>query len=104
MPDDWFIETLQSNSRCSYRNTSTPLREFHFTVGGDSFAPTALASMLAKYHPRTFHAIAQRVLDQASANTQTNGGYPLDAKRFREAIEATARKLDLPEELWWRCR
>ena len=104
MPDDWFIETLQSNTRCSYRNTSTPLREFHFTVGGDSFAPTALASMLAKYLRERFMQSFNEFWIKHLPTLKPTAGYPLDAKRFREAIEATARKLDLPEELWWRCR
>lgn len=104
MPNEWFVETKQSNTRCSYRNTSAPRRDFHFTVGGDSFGPTALASMLAKYLRerlmQSFNAFWQEHLP----NIRPTAGYPLDAKRFRTEIEATAQKLQLPESAWWRCR
>ncbi len=104
MPDEWFVETKQTNARCSYRNTTMPQRDFHFTVGGDSFGPTALASMLAKYLRerlmQSFNAFWQRHLP----NLRPTAGYPLDAKRFRAEIESTAAKLQLPESVWWRCR
>ena len=29
-------------------------------------------------------------------------GYPLDASRFRQAIDQLARDLDLHPDLWWR--
>lgn len=104
MPDNWFIETLQSPTRCSYRNTTSPLREFHFTVGGDSFAPTALASMLAKYlRERLMHSFNEFWRSHVPGIKAT-AGYPLDAKRFREAIEPVAQELELDESMWWRCR
>ena len=104
MPDEWFIETLQSPTRCSYRNTAGPRRDFHFTVGGDSFAPTALASMLAKYlRERLMHSVND-FWKQHVPDIKPTAGYPLDAKRFRSEIEAAAKRLDLPEACWWRCK
>ncbi len=104
MPDEWFIETAQSTTRCSYRNTSGPRRDFHFTVGGDNFAPTALASMLAKYmRERLMHSI-NHFWKQHVPDLKPTAGYPLDAKRFRYEIEATAKRLELPEASWWRSR
>jgi len=104
MPDEWFIETAQSTTRCSYRNTAGPRRDFHFTVGGDSFAPTALASMLAKYlRERLMHSI-NHFWKQHVPHLKPTAGYPLDAKRFRNEIEAAAKRLELPEACWWRCR
>lgn len=103
-PDEWFIETNQSTTRCSYRNTSSPQRDFHFTVGGDSFAPTALASMLAKYLRerlmQSFNAFWQKQVPTLSPTA----GYPVDAKRFRKEIESVADKLQLPVSTWWRSR
>ena len=104
LPNEWFAELLQSKTCVSYRNTRSPRRDFHFTVGGDSFGPTALASMLAKYLRerlmQSFNAFWQLQLP----NLRPTAGYPLDAKRFREAIESTALALQLPERVWWRCR
>jgi ribonuclease HII len=81
-----------------------PRRDFHFTVGGDSFGPTALASMLAKYlRERLMHSF-NAFWQQHVPNLRPTAGYPLDAKRFREQIEATAIRLEIPESVWWRCR
>jgi ribonuclease HII len=104
MPNEWFVETKQSTTRCSYRNTTLPRRDFHFTVGGDSFGPTALASMLAKYLRERLMQSFNAFWQQHVPNLRPTAGYPLDAKRYRAEIEATARKLELPESSWWRCR
>ncbi len=104
LPDQWFVETAHTTTRCSYRNTALPLREFHFTVGGDSFAPTALASMVAKYlRERLMHSFNQ-FWKQHVPDIKPTAGYPLDAKRFRTAIEAKAQQLEMPESMWWRSR
>jgi ribonuclease HII len=103
-PDDWFVETLRSNERCSYRNSTSPSREFHFTVGGDSFAPTALASMLCKYLRERLMESFNRFWCGHIPGLRPTAGYPLDAKRFRQQIETTARKLELQDALWWRSR
>lgn len=104
MPEAWFVETQQTTTRCSYRNTTSPLREFHFTVGGDSFGPTALASMLAKYLRERLMQSFNNFWQQHVPDLRPTAGYPLDAKRYRAEIEATARRLELPESTWWRCR
>lgn len=104
MPNDWFVETKQTTTRCSYRNTTMPRRDFHFTVGGDSFGPTALASMLAKYLRERLMQSFNAFWRQHLPNLRPTAGYPLDAKRYRAEIESTADKLQLPESVWWRCR
>jgi len=104
MPNDWFVETKQTKTRCSYRNTTMPRRDFHFTVGGDSFGPTALASMLAKYLRERLMQSFNAFWRQYLPNLRPTAGYPLDAKRFRAEIESTALKLQLAESVWWRCR
>ncbi len=104
MPNEWFIETKRTAARCSYQNTATPRREIHFTVGGDSFGPTALASMLAKYLRERLMQSFNAFWQQHLPNLRPTAGYPLDAKRFRGEIESTAFKLQLPESVWWRSR
>ncbi len=47
MPDEWFETLAEENHRSSYRRQRRPEMVFHFSVGGDSFPPTALASMTA---------------------------------------------------------
>lgn len=104
LPDRWFIETEQTTSRCSYQAEGQPDLKVHFSVGGDSFPATALASMAAKY-------LRERLMESFNVfwQSQVQGirptaGYPEDAKRFRKEILPTARKLALEEENWWRSR
>ncbi len=83
LPNAWFVETKQTSTRCSYRNTTSPSRDFHFTVGGDSFGPTALASMLAKYLRERFMQSFNAFWRQHLPELRPTAGYPLVAKRFR---------------------
>ncbi|MCC6508010.1 MAG: hypothetical protein IT423_02810, partial [Pirellulaceae bacterium] len=45
MPEDWFDTLAEQPLRSSYRRQRAPELKIHFSVGGDSFPPTALASM-----------------------------------------------------------
>ena len=103
-PNEWFVETTQSKERCSYYNSRLPSRIFHFTVGGDSFPPTALASMLCKY-------LRERLMESFNnfwrghiPHLRSTAGYPLDAKRFRREIEPLAKSLNFDIGQWWRSR
>lgn len=104
MPDEWFSELSLSNIRSSYRNTGQRPLTIHFSVGGDSFPPTALASMLAKY-------LRERLMESLNAfwrchvdGLKSTAGYPVDAKRFRAQIEPVAERLQLAPSRWWRCK
>lgn len=104
MPDTWFEETVRSKPRCSYKATTGRSLNIHFSIGGDSFAPTALASMAAKY-------VRERIMESLNSywfdrlpNLQPTAGYPVDAARFRNSIEKTALAEGLSENLWWRSR
>ncbi len=35
---------------------------------------------------------------------KSTAGYPVDAHRFRAAIEPVAKRLDFPVDQWWRCK
>jgi ribonuclease HII len=102
-PDIWFQPTSMTNERCSYQNLEHAI-DLHFSIKGDRFPPTGLASMIAKY-------LRERVMQQLNAfwaaevpNIAPTAGYPQDAKRFRNQIQARANSLGLTEELWWRCK
>lgn len=104
MPDAWFAETGQTATRCSYRTSSAPVLDIHFTVGGDSFPPTALASMIAKY-------LRERLMEAFNAywinhcpGLKPTAGYPQDAGRFRQTIQPVAQLNSLATDLWWRQR
>ena len=104
MPESWFIETQQSNERCSYRTTTGRNLDIHFSVGGDSFPPTALASMVAKYLRERLMESLNHYWNQQVSGIKPTAGYPQDAVRFRKSIEAKATELGLPLEIWWRSR
>jgi ribonuclease HII len=104
MPDSWFVEAGQSAERCSYRTNAVPELTIHFTIGGDSFPPTALASMIAKYlRERLMEAFNEYWVEQCPGLKPT-AGYPQDAQRFRKSIEQLAERNALPLESWWRQR
>lgn len=104
VPESWFIETQQSNKRCSYRTTVGRNLDIHFSVGGDSFPPTALASMVAKYLRERLMESFNHYWNQQALGIKPTAGYPQDAIRFRKSIEAKATELGLPLEIWWRSR
>ncbi len=102
MPDEWFDTLAEQPLRSSYRRQRSPDLTFHFSVGGDSFAPTALASMTAKYLRERLMACINGYWQSHIADLQPTAGYPLDAKRFRAQIESTAMQLGFAPDQWWR--
>jgi hypothetical protein len=102
MPDSWFVEAGQTSDRCSYRTNAAPELTIHFTIGGDSFPPAALASMIAKYlRERLMEAFNEYWVEQCPGLKPT-AGYPQDAQRFRKSIEQRAEQNSLPIDSWWR--
>jgi hypothetical protein len=75
-----------------------------FRVGGESFLPTALASMTAKY----LRELAMRAFNEywctRVADLRPTAGYPKDSHRFRKAIAAAQRELGIDDHVLWRCR
>lgn len=104
LPEEWFCETAVSHARCSYRSTGTRSIDIHFSVGGDRFPPTALASMLAKYVRERLMESFNAFWRQHCPQIKPTAGYPVDAKRFRADIEAVANQLDFHPDHWWRAR
>lgn len=82
---------------------SQPL-EVAFRVGGESFLPSALASMLAKYlREQAMKALNAFWCRQVPGLAPT-AGYPVDARRFKASIESCQKKLGIDDDLLWRCR
>jgi ribonuclease HII len=102
MPDDWFDVLQERDARSSYRRLRSPAFRIHFSVGGDSFPPTALASMAAKYVRERLMELLNGYWRSVVPTVQPTAGYPVDAKRFRAQIEARARELGHQPEDWWR--
>ncbi len=102
MPEDWFDTLAETDARSSYRRQREPQLHVHFSVGGDSFPPTALASMTAKYLRERLMSSVNNYWCSRVADLKPTAGYPNDAKRFREKIEPVARELGHVESTWWR--
>lgn len=102
MPDDWFDTLDETPVRSSYRRQRQPELQVHFSVGGDSFPPTALASMTAKYLRERLMSAINQFWCQHVADLRPTAGYPGDARRFRDKIEAVAAQLGHAVEDWWR--
>lgn len=79
-------------------------REIRFRAGGESFLPAALASMTAKYlrelAMHSFNAYWQRHV----TDLRPTAGYPVDARRFKNAIAAAQQSLGIEDRVLWRCR
>jgi len=103
MPELWFSELAQAAHRSSYECQS-PRTKIHFSVGGDRFPPTALASMLAKYLRERYMQAFNAFWLEHCHGIKPTAGYPVDAKRFAGQIGPAAEKLDLPREMWWRMK
>ncbi len=78
--------------------------EFRFAKGGESFLPSALASMTSKY----LREIAMRAFNtfwqQQVPGLKPTAGYPVDAKRFKADIAAAQQRLEVDDQVLWRKR
>jgi len=98
--DGLFITRLEEGRVISrYRIGNTELR---FQMKGEQHLPVACASIIAKY-------VRELAMDQFNLfwGKQCDGvkptrGYPVDAKRFRMAIEPAMKQLEIDESLLWR--
>lgn len=78
--------------------------EARFAVHGESFLPSALASMTAKYlrelAMKAFNAFWQHRI----IGLRPTAGYPLDAARFLQDIDGCCQQLQISRERLWRNR
>ena len=82
---------------------SRPIR-ISFEVGGESFLPSAIASMLAKYLRELSMLAFNEFWQSHLPDLKPTAGYPVDAKRFREQIRSVQKQLDVSDERLWRNR
>ena len=75
-----------------------------FEARGESYLPTALASMASKYlrelAMRAVNAFWRRHVE----GLRPTAGYPEDTRRFKADIAAAQRRLGIPDRLLWRCK
>jgi hypothetical protein len=73
-------------------------------MGGESFLPTALASMTSKY----LRELAMRSFNDfwcgRVPDLSPTAGYPGDARRFMDAIAGARQELGIADAVLWRER
>jgi hypothetical protein len=78
--------------------------DVRFRMGGESFLPTALASMTSKY----LRELAMRAFNDfwcgRVPDLAPTAGYPGDARRFMDAIQTARSELGIADAVLWRER
>jgi ribonuclease HII len=99
--DHMIFRLQEGRERSVYRVHKTDLT---FQTKAEQHLPVALASMVAKYVREVAMELFNRFWLEHIPGLKPTKGYPQDAVRFRKEIEATAAKLGLEEDAWWRSR
>lgn len=73
-----------------------------FQARGESFLPTALASMVSKYLREVFMILWNDFWVLKIPEIKPTKGYPVDAKRFKSEIAAVQAELGINDRLIWR--
>ena len=96
-------EESRQHSEYSFRELDRDV-VIRFCSGGESFLPTALASMISKYLREALMEIWNTFWTRYVPDLKPTKGYPVDAKRFMSDIESTQRKLGIKSDEIWRSR
>ncbi len=75
-----------------------------FHTGAERFAPTALASMTAKYVRELCMRAFNEFWQNRVPNLVPTAGYPVDARRFRREIAAVQAELQMGDSALWRAK
>lgn len=100
------VKIIRESRETSVYRWRTPNRqiEIRFVAKGESFLPAALASMTSKYlrelAMKAFNAFWLHHLP----DLKPTAGYPVDAKRFKTAIESVQKKLGIEDNTLWRVK
>jgi hypothetical protein len=93
----------EEESAYRWRNARSAI-EIRFCAKGERHLPTAAASMTAKYVRELCMAEWNAFWQARIPDLQPTAGYPLDARRFREAIDGHVKELGWEETHYWRLR
>jgi ribonuclease HII len=102
--------TEESRYRCTVSKMfigsdgSPPDMDIAFRTNGETFLPTALASMTAKYLRELAMRAENHFWSLRVANLRPTAGYPIDARRFKAEIATTQTALGIEDHILWRTR
>lgn len=96
----------EEQARSSYRLTAPGRQaEIHFAVGCENRQlPVALASMASKYLRELFMQIYNSYWSGHVPDLAPTAGYYADGRRFYQAIQPTAKKMGIDEQMLYRLR
>lgn len=105
---DWVLAVeAETPAESLYRLSGPRELRVRFSVRGDSFAPVAMSSILAKY----LRECCMDSLNRYFAARHVSGplprptaGYPTDADRFLREVQATCRRHAIARSVLVRCR
>jgi len=98
-----YMAVYQSLALSSITSQDVPMH-WSFLAKGDRLVPIGLASMAAKWFREELMARLNRFWQSHLPRLAATAGYPVDAKRFADAIQTTADELKLDRNSWWRIR
>ncbi len=99
---DAFISRLEEGpERSRYRIGQT---EICFQTKAEAHLPVALSSMVCKYLRESTMDLFNQFWQRHQPELKATKGYPLDARRFKEAITETQLRLGIDELDLWRNR
>lgn len=75
-----------------------------FRAGGESFLPSAMASMASKYLRELAMKAFNDFWQKRQPGLKPTAGYPVDARRFYHEISQLLRQLQIADDDLWRCR
>ena len=103
---DYLVEVRkEGRSESVYRWGAARRRvEARFVAGGEGFLPSALASMACKYLRELAMWAFNEFWCERVKELVPTAGYPVDARRFKAAIEPTQKKLGIRDQVLWRKR
>lgn len=78
--------------------------EIRFQTGAEAHFPVALASMVSKYVRETAMTLFNRFWCGHQDGLKPTKGYPVDARRFKDEIAGTQKRLGIAEDVLWRSR
>ena len=74
----------------------------HFSVGGESQLPVAVASMTAKYTRELAMDVFNKFWTDKLPSLQPTAGYPVDAQRWWKETEKNRRGMNIKDDALWR--
>ena len=101
-----WLQVQEETPACSRYSWSASGRNFEiqFQVHGESFLPTAAASMTAKYLREIMMRGWNGFWLRHDADLRPTAGYPGDAKRFLRDVGPILQRLGVGNQSIWRCR